>query len=68
MARRTKKQVAAQTSAAPTHFTTKALGNGYVQITPDTGYVLVNKLNGATYSEAVVKEKEVKEYEAQAKS
>ena len=38
------------------HTTIKELANGYYKIKPDSGYQLVNKKSGRTYSEAVTKD------------
>lgn len=38
------------------HITITTLENGYVRLTPEAGYALLNIITRATYSEAVVKD------------
>lgn len=38
------------------HITITTLENGYVRLTPEAGYALLNKITNVTYSEAVIKE------------
>lgn len=44
------------------HVTIKDMGNGMVKLTPDEGYMLVDSRTQRTYSEAVVKEKDVRNF------
>lgn len=37
------------------HITIKEIKQGFFQLNPEAGYILVNKLNDSTYSEAVTK-------------
>lgn len=46
------------------HVTIKQLGNGYMQLTPDKGYMLYNSRTRQVYSEAVVKEHEINRFKA----
>lgn len=40
------------------HITITTLENGYVRLTPEAGYALLNTITQETYSEAVVKDKD----------
>lgn len=46
------------------HINIKDLENGYFKLTPDEGYTLYNIRTRQTYSEAVVKEKDFKNWKA----
>lgn len=46
------------------HITIKELDGGLVRLTPNKGYRLYNKMVQQYYSEAVVKENEIKKFEA----
>lgn len=37
------------------HIIIEQIQRGYFKLTPESGYILVNKLNDSTYSEAVTK-------------
>lgn len=46
------------------HINVKNLGNGMVRLTPDNGYMLMDDRTKKLYSEAVVKEDDVKHFRA----
>jgi hypothetical protein len=46
------------------HINVKNLGNGMVRLTPDNGYQLYDDRTQRTYSDAVVKESDVKHFRA----
>lgn len=46
------------------HITIKQMGNGFVQLTPNKGYMLYNSRTRQVYSKAVVREHEIKWFKA----
>lgn len=46
------------------HIKVKDLKNGFFKLTPDKGYLLYNTVTMQTYSEAVVKEKDISKFTA----
>ena len=46
------------------HITTKQLSNGLYQLTPDKGYLVMDKRSGRTHPIAVVSEKNIKYFTA----
>lgn len=46
------------------HIIITPIGNGYLRLSPEAGYILVNVISGRRHSEAVVKEGEEGNFKA----